>query len=696
MVNLCLRGGCPRSLAGFVASAPLTPLLKPDNGIRPIAVGSIWRRVVSKVAMKGVGKDMAKYLGDFQFGVGVLNGAEAVLHSANRFVNAHHRDGSLAMLTIDFSNAFNLVDRTALLNEVRKMCPSISAWVDFLYGQPARLYVGNDNIWSSTRVQQRDPLGPLLFAFVLHPLVHRIRDRCKLLFHVWYLDDGTLIGDATLVAKALDIIRVEGPSLGLLLNIKKAEVFWPTCDGAKTHEGLFPREIGRPVHGVKLLGGAVSRNEEFISGLALKRAKRAVELMECLKGLRDPQSELLLLRSCMGVAKLLFGLRTCQPSYVGGAVSVFDTGLRKAIEDIVVCGGAFFGDLQWRLASLPTRFGGLGICSAEDATSYAFVVSKAQSWVLQDHILRECGGGLFDSDYRGALDTLHNSLPDLDLGGFDFKDIAPPKAQKILANALYGEIVKTVEEKFALSPRQRAVFECLRAPHAQDFLSVVTIEGLGQCMSPVEYRAILKYRLMVPLFPVDDPCPVCRKACLDSFEEHAVHCKELPGFKYRHDLVRDVLYDILKRAEISAKKEAPVTFLTDPLDGRSTLRPADILVFGWEKGKHACVDLTGVSPLIGLRDHGFVVGHAINKAEAGKVAKHEKACLGNQHVFIPFAFDTFGALGPDAVQFLKRVQQVVFSNSTHAKGNVVFSRVGFAIQKGVAAQLVARLSAVSL
>ncbi|KAJ0898260.1 hypothetical protein HanRHA438_Chr08g0354831 [Helianthus annuus] len=207
----------------------------------------------------------------------------------------------------------------------------------------------------------------------------------------------------------------------------------------------------------------------------------------------------------MGVAKLLFGLRTCQPFFVGEVVSVFDKGLRNAIENIVFCGGAFFGDLQWRLASLPTRFGGLGICSAEDASSYAFVASRAQSWVLQDHILRECGGGLMDSDYTGALDNLHSSLPDLDLGGFYIKDTAPIKAQKILANALYGEIVKTVEEKFALSPWQRAVFECLRAPNAQDFLSVVPIEGLGQCMSAVEYRAILKYRLMVPLFPVDDP-----------------------------------------------------------------------------------------------------------------------------------------------------------------------------------------------
>lgn len=221
MVNLYFGGRCPRSLAEFVASAPLTPLLKPDNGIRPIAIGSIWRRVISKVAMKGVGKEMAKYLGDFQFGVGIPNGAEAVLHSANRFLSEYHQDGSLAMLTVDFSNAFNLVDRTALLYEVRKWCPSISTWVDFLYGQPARLYVGDDYIWSTTGVQQGDPLGPLLFALVLHPPVHRIRDRCKLLFHAWYLDDGTIIGDVTQVANALDIIGAEGPSLGLQLNIKK-------------------------------------------------------------------------------------------------------------------------------------------------------------------------------------------------------------------------------------------------------------------------------------------------------------------------------------------------------------------------------------------------------------------------------------------------------------------------------------------
>lgn len=61
--------------------------------------------------------------------------------------------------------------------------------------------------------------------------------------------------------------------------------------------------------------------------------------------------------------------------------------------------------------------------------------------------------------------------------------------------------------------------------------------------------------------------------------------------------------------------------------------------------------------LTGLRDNGFVAGQAALKAELSKVAKHEKACLENQHVFTLFAFDTFGFLAPEAVEFLTMVQR---------------------------------------
>lgn len=49
------------------------------------------------------------------------------------------------------------------------------------------------------------------------------------------------------------------------------------------------------------------------------------------------------------------------------------------------------------------------------------------------------------------------------------------------------------------------------------------------------------------------------------------------------------------------KKKVIVNFLADPLEGRSTLRLSDVLVYRWIRGKHACADLTEVSPLVGLR-----------------------------------------------------------------------------------------------
>ncbi|GKE38719.1 putative reverse transcriptase domain-containing protein, partial [Tanacetum coccineum] len=120
------------------------------------------------------------------------------------------------------------------------------------------------HIWSATGVQQGDPFGPLLFALILHPLVHKIRDNSKLLFHACYLDDGTVIGDSEEVAMALDIIR-----------------------------GLFPVDIRRPSLGVKLLGGAASRDTYFNNGLAMRRAVNVVDLMGLLPQLHDPHSELL-------------------------------------------------------------------------------------------------------------------------------------------------------------------------------------------------------------------------------------------------------------------------------------------------------------------------------------------------------------------------------------------------------------------
>lgn len=83
------------------------------------------------------------------------------------------------------------------------------------------------------------------------------------------------------------------------------------------------------------------------------------------------------------------------------------------------------------------------------------------------------------------------------------------------------------------------------------------------------YDSFIFYRWCLPCF---------YKACLNTFGEHT---REISGFKYRHDLVRDVLFDIFLRTVVYVKKEAHANFLTGPHEGRSTLKPTDILVYDW-------------------------------------------------------------------------------------------------------------------
>lgn len=62
--------------------------------------------------------------------------------------------------------------------------------------------------------------------------------------------------------------------------------------------------------------------------------------------------------------------------------------------------------------------------------------------------------------------------------------------------------------------------------------SNIHIDYLDQHMSPVDYHIILKYQIIIFLFSIDEICFICHNACLNTFEEHVIHCKELLGVKY--------------------------------------------------------------------------------------------------------------------------------------------------------------------
>ncbi|GKB72323.1 putative reverse transcriptase domain-containing protein, partial [Tanacetum coccineum] len=223
---------------------------------------------------------------------------EAILYSVNRLIEAFGDDVGLSMLLVDFKNAFNLVDREVMLRKVHLRCPTMSRWVEFCYSNPARLYYEEHTLWSCQGVQQGDLLGPLLFSLVLHPLICKIRNSFSLSLHAWYLDDGTIVGDTMVVGKVLELIMEDGSWCGLHLNVDKTKVFCPKEDPRSRLAGIFPPNIARPLHGVKLLSGPASVDFDFCNELVMKRVAKTIRLMDAIAKINDRQFKLLLLRSC--------------------------------------------------------------------------------------------------------------------------------------------------------------------------------------------------------------------------------------------------------------------------------------------------------------------------------------------------------------------------------------------------------------
>ena len=147
-----------------------------------------------------------------------------------------------------------------------------------------------------------------------------------------------------MVTEALHIIKENGPSRGLFLNVDRTELFWLKEDPKSREPKVFPPNISRPCAGVKILGRPVSIYQIFCRDFSLKSISKTIELMKVVSKLHDPRCELLLLHNCVGFRKFFYALRTCPSDSFWDAHIQFDLALRTSLEKIVMASGLDFGD----------------------------------------------------------------------------------------------------------------------------------------------------------------------------------------------------------------------------------------------------------------------------------------------------------------------------------------------------------------
>lgn len=276
------------------------------------------------------------------------------------------------LIRVDASNAFNKVERQLILDEITKRCPGLARWVHYLYGHDSQLFFGSFTVWSRTGTQQGDPLGMLLFALVLHPLLLDLHKRFSLPLLAFYADDGTIVVNRELAPTVIVYIEQQGAPRGFVLNRSKTNAWWFT----PPHIPGFQCSINTS-RAIRLLGAPIGHDDAYHDIIADRHVAHQ-RILLALHELQDPQIAYHLLRSCAGACLFTFTLRTAPPHLTSAEAQKFDLRQRRAFEQI----NRPQSDAAWACATLPFEDGGLGLTSTTLLPEAAYISSLLNVWSI--------------------------------------------------------------------------------------------------------------------------------------------------------------------------------------------------------------------------------------------------------------------------------------------------------------------------
>ena len=384
----------------------MVALGKKDGGIRPIAVGEVWLRLLGRIAARKVAK-VGNRLAPAQYGVGFKGGAEVIIHTCSLFAKwvRARESGSVAiseglqsasdpwcMVAVDLTNAFNTVRRSAVEKGVKERCPELFPFFEWVYGKPSTLRLGSGEVVcsSATGVRQGDPLGPLYFCLAIHDTILRLKTEIPEVYALFYMDDGTLLGPKSKVVEAVKFLEKEFASLGLAINLKKGKTTgWDAtlqAENEVAHGFLWTKE------GVKVLGVAVGGAVEGVCGMDENYArqyvaaelKKMADVLPLLQELHDPQVAFIILRSAI-CSRPSFLARSCPPNILREAAERFDDEVDACLAKIADWRGPL-PEVCKILRGLPANLGGASLRRLRDASKNAYTASWTQAaWHIAEH-----------------------------------------------------------------------------------------------------------------------------------------------------------------------------------------------------------------------------------------------------------------------------------------------------------------------
>ena len=638
LTNIALEGRIPDCAREAFYGAALCALRKKDGGLRPIAVGSVYRRLASRIAAHHGAGLLAPDFRPIQLGVGTRQGCEAAVHAAREFTSkAKEASEPSALVKVDVRNAFNSIRRDTMLTAVRDRCPEVYPLAFQAYCAPTPLHIGDHAISSRCGVQQGDPLGPLCFSLAVDECARSLRST----LNIWYLDDATLAGPIELVADDLARLQSRLPELGLELNSAKCELTVLGRSDDTQHssvvrmfEAVLPgiREV--PLSQLDLLGSPL--DEAGIKAAAEAASNTISTLCNRIRSL-DTHSATFFLAHHVSAPRLQYLLRSSSMYLDRPCLRDIDEMVRSALTD--VC-NVTLDDSAWEQATLPLRHGGLGVRSVEKLALPCYIASLTAAAPLIATIIPNIDEDGVVSALKPALDCFRvttgiSALPDPSVAG----------RQRVWDDAVSA----ACRDKLLSGQDQvhRARLLAASEPHTAAWLQALPVPSLGLYLDPETVRIAVALRLGAPIC---EPhlCRLCNRP-VNTLGHHALSCKKSAGRFTRHGQLNDLVKRGLSAAGIPSVLE-PLGL--DRGDGR---RPDGLTTFPFTSGKclawdATCSDTFADSVLLASA---VKPGAAARAAEARKL--HRYASLTPQYLFVPLAVETSGVTGPASSTFIKDI-----------------------------------------